>query len=487
MLKSRQFFLLSLLFHLIVLVSLFAVDIAAAQQKGAAGKKNAASVIDEAQIQGQMMAFADRYWSTMNSAAIQYVERSPSPENLRIVRGLLVYSAADAFTIAAGPKPVASFLDMVVMVTLGRMVFEEHFATQWGDEVAPIVEGFRKAEADIWAYAGTILTKEQQNKMMGLITDWRRENPDLVFFSSVRFSEFGKTRGVSDSSAARSSGGLFRSISKATAQVEEARLLAERAMYLGSRIPLMTGAFANVWVSSLLQNPEVSSVVSDLRQMSDVSNRLATVAEKLPDDIAKERQATIDQLVDRISKERYRTVKQVVGALSKEREATILQIAEQVAKERRQTIEEFVAEEKRIRGLLTDLKLTLQSGNEVLVSTNAILERLNLQQAQADTGTPARPFDISEYQATLQEASGAISQIHDLVKTLDQMGLDKTLPLIVSAFEKAEEKGARWVLQAFMLGVLLILIFLIGAVFAMVLYRYMIHRMFQADRIKKTA
>ena len=484
MFRIRPAYRIVLLFHLIVVLSFVAAELAVAQSSGKQGNKDAAIVIDEAELQGQVMAFADRYWSILNSAAIQYFERSPSPENLRIVRGLVVYSAADAFTIAAGPKPVVAFLDMVVMVTLGRMVFEQHYAKLQGAEVTPILEGFRKAEADIWAIAGNILTKQQQNELMDLIESWRRDHPDLVFFSSVRFSEFAKARGISDSSRAKSSGGLFQSVAKATAQVEEARLLAERAMYLGTRLPLMTGAFANVWVASLIQNPEVGSVLADLRQMSDVSQRLAAVAEKLPDDIAKERRATIDQLVERISEERKRTIEQMIGEISTERERTILQIAEQVAKERRRTIEEFVAEEKRLRGLLTDLKLTLQSGNEVLVSTSAILERLNLGQGQQDPDAPSKPFDILEYQATLREASVTVSQIHDLVKTIDQMGLDKTLPLIVSAFEKAEEKGTKWVLQGFMLGVLLILILLTGAVFAMVLYRYMTHRMFATDRVK---
>ena len=158
-----------------------------------------------------------------------------------------------------------------------------------------------------------------------------------------------------------------------------------------------------------------------------------------------------------------------------------------MAKERRQTIEEFVAEEKRIGGLLTDLKFTLESGNEVLTTTLVILERLNLGQDSGGSTSPSEPFDIKDYQATLQEASSTISQIHDLVKTIDQMGLERTLPHLISALEKAEEKGTRWVLQAFMLGVMLILILLVGAVFAMVLYRYMIHRMFQEDRIKKAA
>ena len=66
MFRSRPFLRLPLLIFLIVLVSLFTVDIAAAQKKGSKGKKDAAIVIDEAQLQGQMMAFADRYWSIMN-------------------------------------------------------------------------------------------------------------------------------------------------------------------------------------------------------------------------------------------------------------------------------------------------------------------------------------------------------------------------------------------------------------------------------------
>jgi hypothetical protein len=133
------------------------------------------------------------------------------------------YSAADAFTIAAGPKPVAAFLDMVVMVTLGRMVFEQHYANIHGSEVAPIVDGFKKAEADIWQIAGDILTAEQQQKLMRLIQTWRQNNPKNIVFSSVRFSEFEKFRGFSDESGKKSSGGLFRSVAKATEQVEEMR------------------------------------------------------------------------------------------------------------------------------------------------------------------------------------------------------------------------------------------------------------------------
>ena len=450
-------------------ISLFlAVENAHAQERGDSDKnKDTAKTISQAELQGQVMAFADRYWSVINSASIEYVAQSPAPKNLRIIRAQLVLSAADAFRIAAGPSPVAAFLDMVVMVTLGRMIFEEHYAKQMGDEVIPIVDGFKIAEADIWEIADRLLTEKQHEDLMALITDWRRSNPDVVVFSSIRFSEFEKARGISDTADTKSSGGLFQSVAKATEQVEEARLLAERGMYLSTRFPMLIGGFSQVWVTNLMHTPEVSRVLSDLHQVSTVSDRLATVAEKLPVDIAKERQATIDQLVDRISIERKDTINQVFDEL---------------AQERRLTIQEFLAEEKRMRGLLTDLKLTLNSGNDILTSTNTLVASLNLGKSEESASTPSKPFDINEYKATLAEASNTIIHLHGLVKTIDQMGLDKTLPAILETIEKIRQQGEAWVLQAFMLGVILILILLLGAVFAMLLYRYMAQRMFITEQ-----
>jgi hypothetical protein len=167
-----------------------------------------------------------------------------------------------------------------------------------------------------------------------------------------------------------------------------------------------------------------------------------------------------------------------VDRISAERKNTIKQLVQELATERKRTIEEFLAEEDRMRGLLTDLKLTLVSGNELLMSTNDLLERLDVGRSEAGGAAPSSPFDIKDYQATLKEASTTIVQIQDLLKTVDQMGLEKVIPLITEASEQLESKGEKWVLQAFVLGVILILILLVGAVFSMLLYRYMMQRMF---------
>lgn len=479
MLKTKPYHTLIIVFHLVILLLLSVADIQAAK------KKDRDYALTESELQAKVMSFADRYSAVLSSAFREYEALSPSGINRRPIHSQIVYSMADAFTIAAGPDPDVALLDMVVMVTIGRMVFEEHYTKKYGSEVAPLVKAFQTAERDIWQIASEVLDQNQLKQLRSLIEDWRGSHPDVIVFSLLRFSEFESSRRKSGTRKTKTSGGLFQSVEKATAQVEEARLLAERGIYLGTRIPLLAGAFANVWVSSLAVNPEMKAILADLHRVSEFSERLAVIAEDLPQKVATERQAAIRQVMREISIERKSAIDQMAVRLANERQRTIDQLVEKVAIERRKTIEEFINEEKRMRGLLTDLKQTLTVGNDVLISTNTLVERLSPDQTATGLDSPLKPFDIQDYRAALQEASTAISQLHDLIRTVNQMGLDKSLPLIVSAFEKIEQKGEQWVLQAFMLGVMLILIFLIGAVFAMVLYRYMTRRMFQTDQVKR--
>jgi cytochrome c556 len=484
------------LFLILPVVSVLAIAVGVshgAKKKDKDKKNERAYVMTESELQSQVMGFADRYVSMMVAAGSEYDDRSPSPENRRLIRSHLVYSISNAFTIAAGPDPDFALLDMVVMVTLGRMVFEEHWMKKIGNEVAPIASQFRKTERDIWQIAGKVLTEQQQNDLMAMIKDWRRNHPEVAMFSYVRFRDFSTDQQKSKSSKPKKYSRLFGSVEKATQQVEEMRLLAERGMYLGTRMPMLTGAFGDVWLSQWAANPDVNEILSNLHNLSGVSQRLAEVAEKLPDNVTAEREATVKQVVqevDRLSKvtldrimqkvavEREATVNQLVDRVTEERESAINQLMDRMASERKRTIEEFLSEEKRMHGLLTDLKETLTAGNDVLTVTNTLVERLNL----GDTTTPSEPFDIKDYQATLVEASNVIRQLKGLVETVDKTGLEQSLPQVIKVIEQLEEKGKKWVTHTVILGVVLIIIFLIGAVFAMLAYRYLSQRIFEMNR-----
>jgi hypothetical protein len=465
---------------LVVVLVLAAENGHPAKKKDKDKKNKQVFAMTEAELQSQVMSFADRYASIMATASGSYDNQSPPPQQRRIVRSNVVYSLAAAFTIAAESDPDAALLDMMVMVTLGRMIFEEHWLKKFGGQVKPIVTGFQQAEEDIWQIAEQVLTPEQQKELYTIIKEWRQENPKLYFFSYIRFSDFAADRRRSKLAKTQKTKGLFKSVESATQQVEEVRLLAERGMFLGTRLPLLTGAFADLWISQLTANPDVNKILADLHQFSEVSGRLADVAEKLPGQIAKERNLTIQQATESISDLTTKTLDEVADRVASERRETIKQFIYELSEERRNTIQDFLSQEQNIRGLMTDLKQTIVAGNELLTSANTLTERLNLRATDASDGGSSKPFDIKDYRATLTEATTVIQQLDGLVKTVEQLmispGWKNSLPRIIEAIEQVEAKGGRWVTYSFLLGMALILIFLVGAVFAMLAYRYFSQR-----------
>lgn len=88
--------------------------------------------------------------------------------------------------------------------------------------------------------------------------------------------------------------GLFESVESASESVEEMRLLAERGMYLATRMPQLWGLFGDLWLTRWMNNPDLQTILSDVQQLSHGTASLTSVAEKLPEQIAKERKAAID-------------------------------------------------------------------------------------------------------------------------------------------------------------------------------------------------
>ena len=212
-------------------------------------KKKGGFVMTEAELQSRVMGFADRFASIITQAFEDYDAKKPNPQNRRIVLGDVAYSMASAFTIAAEADPDAALLDMIVMVSLGRIVYEESYQKMWGGQIHPIFIGFRTAEVDTLS------------------------------------------------------------------------------------------------------------------------------------------QTTLDR---------------VMAKVAIEREAAITQAVREISTEQQKVIQGFIAEEARVRGVLSDLQQTLTSGNDLLVTTKLLLEKFEVDTPSEE---PARPFDIREYRDTVAEVS----------------------------------------------------------------------------------
>jgi hypothetical protein len=111
---------------------------------GAAAQESMPAKLTQLQLQSELMSFAERL-----SAFIGQPIRDPQfrANALLLAKQLLIMTSA--VTIAASPNTAVGLLDMVVLVTLGRMIYEEHYHQQYGDLVQPVIAALRVVEADI--------------------------------------------------------------------------------------------------------------------------------------------------------------------------------------------------------------------------------------------------------------------------------------------------------------------------------------------------
>lgn len=409
------------------------------------------------------MSYADRY-ASIAAQAIDDVERlEPPPIVRRMVLGDLVFSAAAAFTIAADADPQVALLDMVVMTALGRMIFEDHWLPEYDGHVEPVVVAMTELEEDAWQITDPILTATQKTELLERIEAFRVANPGLTTFSHLRFADFPSKR-ASSSLKATSGGGIFKSVRRITDQVEQTRMLAERGMYLSTRLPLLGGGFADVWLSRLSANPAVDGVIQDIDTFAEVSERLVVVAEQLPQQITTERTETILQLAEEFAAERKETVDHVFVNIAKERQLIVDQLA---------------AEEQRLTGVLAELRTTIEAGNELTLSVDGLAERLDLggESATEDLGEPVKPFDIEDYRQTLIQASAAIHDLNELVGSthslVDSEGAERLVPEVTAAIDDVGSMAHEMIDRVFHRALFFLLIALVGFVAARLAYNWL--------------
>jgi hypothetical protein len=223
------------------IVSIAGGDVQGAKEKKDKDAKEKTYAINEAQLQSHLMSFADRFASILDMAIAKFESFNPTGKSRYEVLELMTFSLHQAFLIAAESEPDVALLDMFSMVTLGRIFFEEEGPSRYGKVIVPVIEGYRKAEADIRKVAAIVLTPNQTLNLMKIIERWRKENPEVKSFPLTRFSNFAAERRDAALTRADDPEGLFESVESATETVEEMRLLAERGMYLATRIPLLSG------------------------------------------------------------------------------------------------------------------------------------------------------------------------------------------------------------------------------------------------------
>jgi hypothetical protein len=247
-----------------------------------------------------------------------------------------------------------------------------------------------------------------------------------------------------------------------TNEVEQTRILAERAIYVGTRMPLLTGGFADAWMSRLLANPTAEEVRADAHRISVASDRLATFAEQLPEQIATLREETLEQVYSEVSAIRSEAIEHAMGSIATEREQIFRQITD---------------EEEGMGILLTELRQTLTEANTLVASTDTLAQRF----VGGEPGEPARPFDIEDYRTTIVEAGTVVQGLNALVQSANELlespDTEHLTRAVNAAIDATGRTGEELIDYTFLRAALLIVLALVGYVIARFGYRWLEMRM----------
>jgi|GEM_PF-3198230 len=311
----RGLFPVSLLFTVLLLVGI---------SSSAAQGKEAARGITQEELRHEIMRFAGRSGERVDDAYFKLEEGFKTPKARRAALENISAYVTSALDIAIGPNPEVNMLDMVVFVTLTRIVVEEYWVPKvFGDEAKILVEVFRSNEAEIWSIAGKVLTPQQQQELRVLIRQWRDRDPDRVYVEAARFGDFAWFMGESELAKAQEGSG-FLGVKGVTREVSEARMLAERAMFYAQRVPWIVRGLVRLLLLDVAQAPEINQVMADTSTLAKAMHQTAKMTEELPELITEQR----EQIMKQVTAERKAAIEQVMEGVATQRTATINELTE---------------------------------------------------------------------------------------------------------------------------------------------------------------
>lgn len=398
------------------------------------GTNASSAAVTTGVLQVQVMRFADSYVACIAQAADDFGAKVGTPKARLAALKWKLGQATSAYTDATGPNPVVNALDMLVLVSVSRMVVEDYGVETFGDAILPLLETHRQQETNAWLLANGMLKPGQQKELRDLIQEWRQKNPHQRYVGAIRFREFATALGRPSTPATTSPTSVFSllyldplaGLDPATAAIEETQRLGERAIYYTQRMPQLLSWQTEVLAYELANQPESTQVLSNANQLAISAGIFAQTAQQLPQLINDQRQAAIQQLLDGLTSQETQARQTLVSAGDA---ATNINTAIQ-------SLDAFVR------------YVSAPNTNHTTVATNS------------------RPFNVLDYGTAAGQVGAAARDLNALLTRVNQ-----STPQLAQLGQQTTADANRVVNHAFWLGLVLILVFLGGGVLAGLTYR----------------
>ncbi len=421
---------------------------AAKPPKPVADQRFGSGKLTSSEIQAQVWTFADRFVSSLSQACDEIAQEAATPAARSEANRLKLSTAHAAWSIAAIRSPIAALLDMIVMVRLQTETVEAYWNPKvFGGSGGAIVTVLQNADTELQRVARTVFTPEDLKTLSESIEQWRAENPDQVYVTHVRFTNFAWAAGDDASGAKKGSGGsllgLFlldplATLDPATREIEQSRLLAERFFYYMTRLQSLLAWQIEQVYNDLVAQPSTQQVLQDLHGFTAAAARFSAATENLPQNLG--------------------------NVLSNEREATVEQIQGVLGAERAGLVRDLESQEPVLRGLLVETRQALEAGTALSQSLGATAETLAALRSPHEPSAASEPFDVKAYEAAAAQTTQAAAQLTEMIRSLQGLAasrdLEKGIADLDAALGRAEKSGTRMLNHAFLLAAgLVVLIF----------------------------
>jgi hypothetical protein len=391
-------------------------------------------------LQQQVMRLADTYAATVAQACDE-ISATTTNAGLRLTTlRWKLGQASSAYTDAAGENPAVNALDMLVLVSMARIVVEGYGVETYGDEIRPLLDAQRNLETNAWMMAGGVLKPSQEKELKDMIAEWRVKNPHQNYVGSVRFLEFVTALGRKPTQATTAPTSIFSllyldplaGLDPTAAAIEETRELGERAMYYMQRTPGLLSWQAEVLAYQLGNQPASQQILSDANRLATSSEIFAKTAQQLPQLINDQRQAAIQQILD--------------GLMTNANNSG---------------------------ELLTSTRLTLDAASGAATNLNAAIQSLTafVQYVSPTNSAPSsstndKPFNVLDYGTAATQIGTAANNLNALLATMNQ-----SAPQLEKLSQQTKADADEVVRRAFHYGLVLVLVLLAGSVVAALAYR----------------
>ena len=239
------------------------------------------------ELNKHLLAFSDNYQESIAETIDNIIAEGVNSTARMMYHTVKLFYANSAISIAVEADATHQLLDMIVMLRLQRLVWQNggDKALSTKDQAMRISLVLAKLESQLHKLALRVFTQTDVNSVVVLAEEWRQDNPERDYVAFVRFQNFADSEGKAKIDKILSKGGLFSSISDVTYEIEETRFAIERAMFMANRMPILIEWQAELFLYKTLSADEITQALTQSQRLTESAERISTQVEKLPEDI----------------------------------------------------------------------------------------------------------------------------------------------------------------------------------------------------------